>query len=100
MQLTKEQLKRIFSLYEGFGWQPGMLPPEITTVDDDRTGQTIAVRHLADRDLEELRRALARTLRELRLGSPASQIVGRLNQLTRAEQRRRERRRCSRPDAA
>jgi hypothetical protein len=44
MQLTKEQLKRIFSLYEGFGWQPGMLPPEITTVEDDRTGQTIAVR--------------------------------------------------------
>ena len=44
MQLTKEQLKRIFSLYEGFGWQPGMLPPEITTVEDDRSGQTIVVR--------------------------------------------------------
>jgi hypothetical protein len=49
---------------------------------------------------KELRRALARTLRELRLGSPASQIVGRLNRLTRAELRRRERQRCSRPDAA
>jgi hypothetical protein len=65
-----------------------------------RRSSEAAIRHLADRDLEELRRALARTLRELRLGSPASQIVGRLNQLTRAEQRRRERRRCSRPDAA
>ena len=44
MQLTKDQLKRIFSLYEGFGWQPGMVPPEIRTVEDDRSGQTIAVR--------------------------------------------------------
>ena len=44
MQLTEEQLQRIFSLYEGFGWQPGMLPPEITTVEDDRSGQTIVVR--------------------------------------------------------
>jgi hypothetical protein len=59
-----------------------------------------AIRHLADRDLEDLRRALRRTLRELRLGSPASQIVGRLSRLTRAELRRRERRRSSRPDAA
>jgi hypothetical protein len=59
-----------------------------------------AIRHLGDGDLEELRRALRRTLGELRLGSPASQIVGRLSRLTRAEQRRRERRRNSRPDAA
>jgi hypothetical protein len=59
-----------------------------------------AIRQLADRDLKEPRRALARTLRELRLGSPASQIVGRLSRLTRAELRRRERRRASRPDAA
>ena len=59
-----------------------------------------AIRQLADRDLEELRRALARTLRELRLGSPASQIVGRLSRLTRAEQRRRERRRGGPPQAA
>jgi hypothetical protein len=59
-----------------------------------------AIRHLADRDLEELRRALARTLRELRLGSPASQIVGRLSRLTRAELRRRERRTSGPPQAA
>ena len=51
-----------------------------------------AIRQLADRDLEELRRALRRTLREMRLGTPASQIVGRLSRLTRAELRRRERR--------
>jgi hypothetical protein len=56
--------------------------------------------HLADRDLEELRRALGRTLGELRLGSPASQIVGRLSRLTRAELRRRHRRRNSPADAA
>ena len=65
-----------------------------------RRSSEAAIRHLADHDLEELRRALARTLRELRLGSPASQLVGTLNVLTRAEQRRRERQRCSRPDAA
>ena len=65
-----------------------------------RRSSEAAIRHLADHDLEELRRALARTLRELRLGSPASQLVGTLNVLTRAEQRRRERRRNCRPDAA
>jgi hypothetical protein len=59
-----------------------------------------AIRHLGDRDLEELRRALRRALRELRVGSPASQIVGRLSRLTRAEQRRRERRRREPPQAA
>jgi ribosomal protein L29 len=59
-----------------------------------------AIRHLSDRDLEELRRALARTLRELRLGSPAGQLVGRLSRLTRAEQRRRERGRGRPPKAA
>ena len=65
-----------------------------------RRSSEAAIRHLADRDLEELRRALGRTLRELRVGSPASQIVGRLRRLTRAEPRRRERWRRSRPDAA
>jgi hypothetical protein len=59
-----------------------------------------AIRHLSDRDLDELRRALARALRELRLGSPAGQIVGRLSRLTRAELRRRERRRSGPPQAA
>jgi hypothetical protein len=59
-----------------------------------------AIRHLGDRDLEELRRALRQALRELRLGSPAGQIVGRLSRLTRAEQRRRERRRGGPPQAA
>jgi hypothetical protein len=59
-----------------------------------------AIRQLADRDLDELRRALRRALGELRLGSPASQIVGRLSRLARAESRRRERRRSSWPDAA
>jgi hypothetical protein len=65
-----------------------------------RRSSEAAIRHLADRDLEELRRALRRTLRELRLGSPASQIVGRLGRLTRAELRRRERRRGEPPQAA
>jgi hypothetical protein len=44
MRLTKEQLDRVFRLYEGFGWQPGMVPPEITAVDDERDGQTLDVR--------------------------------------------------------
>jgi hypothetical protein len=65
-----------------------------------RRSSEAAIRHLADRDIDELRRALARTLRELRLGSPASQIVGRLSRLARAEQRRRERRRGEPPQAA
>jgi hypothetical protein len=65
-----------------------------------RRGSETAIRHLPERDLEELRRALGRTLRELTLGSAASQIVGRLSRLTRAELRRRERQRNSRPDAA
>jgi ribosomal protein L29 len=59
-----------------------------------------AIRHMGDHDLDELRRALRRALRELRVGSPASQIVGRLSRLTRAEQRRRERRRGGPPQAA
>jgi hypothetical protein len=71
---------------------PARIPPQ-------RSSEA-AIRHMGDRDLEELRRALGRTLSELRLGSPASQIVGRLSRLTRAELRRRERRRSSRPDAA
>ena len=76
------------------GWVAGLVVPIPT-----RRSSEAAIRHLADRDLEELRRALARSLRELHLGSPASQIVGRLNRLTRAELRRRGRR-DSRPDAA
>jgi hypothetical protein len=59
-----------------------------------------AIRHLGDRELEELRRALGRALRELRLGSPVGQIVGRLSRLTRAEQRRRERSRGGPPQPA
>ena len=59
-----------------------------------------AIRQLGDRDLEELRRALSRALRELRLGSPAGQVVGRLSRLTRAELRRRERQTGGPPQAA
>jgi hypothetical protein len=65
-----------------------------------RRSSEAAIRQLADRDLEELRRALGRTLGELRLGSPASQILGQLSRLTRGELRRRQRRRSSGPDAA
>lgn len=59
-----------------------------------------AIRYLADSDLEELRLALRRTLCDLTLGSPASQIVGRLSRLARAEQRRRERQRAGPAEAA
>jgi hypothetical protein len=65
-----------------------------------RRSSETAIRFLPDADLEELRRALRRTLRELTLGSPASQLVGRLIRLVRAEQRRRERQRRGRPCAA
>jgi hypothetical protein len=65
-----------------------------------RHSSETAIRLLPDTDLEELRRAFGRTLRELTLGSPASQLVGRLSRLTRAEQRRRERQRRGRPQAA
>jgi hypothetical protein len=44
MRLTKEQLDRVFRLYEGFGWKPGMVPPEINAVDDGRDGPTLEVR--------------------------------------------------------
>jgi hypothetical protein len=44
MRLTKEQLDRVFRLYEGFGWKPGMVPPEITAVGDARDGLTLDVR--------------------------------------------------------
>jgi hypothetical protein len=59
-----------------------------------------AICHLADRDLEQLRRALGRALSELTVGSPASQVVGRLSRLARAEQRRRERQQTRGPQAA
>jgi hypothetical protein len=65
-----------------------------------RHSSETAIRLLPDGDLEELRRAFSRTLRELTLGSPASQLVGRLSRLARAEQRRRERQRRTRPSAA
>jgi hypothetical protein len=65
-----------------------------------RHSSETAIRLLPDTDLEELRRAFARTLRELTLGSPASQVVGRLSRLARAEQRRRARQRLGRPRAA
>jgi len=32
MQLTKAQLERINALYDGFGWQPGHVQPEVETV--------------------------------------------------------------------
>jgi hypothetical protein len=78
---------------------PARGPRSPVPVAPQRSSET-AIRHLADRDLEELRRALARTLRELRLGSPAGQLVGRLSRLTRAELRRRERHRSGPRQAA
>jgi hypothetical protein len=65
-----------------------------------RRSSETAIRLLSDADLEELRHALRRTLRELTLGSPASQLVGRLIRLVRSEQRRRERQDRGRPCAA
>jgi hypothetical protein len=43
MKLTKEQLTRIFKLYDGFGWQPGMVPREITPVQDEPSEKAISV---------------------------------------------------------
>jgi hypothetical protein len=44
---------------------------------------------LSPRQLEQLRRALARALGQVELGSPASQLLGRLSRQTRSELRRR-----------
>jgi hypothetical protein len=55
--------------------------------------------HMTDAELVALRRAVARALAELWLGSPPSLLLGRLSRQTRAELRRRERR-PSGPSAA
>ena len=47
---------------------------------------------MTDAELVALRRAVARALAELWLGSPPSLLLGRLSRQTRAELRRRERR--------
>jgi hypothetical protein len=44
MQLTKDQLERILCLYQGFGWEPGMVPPEVAAVDDAGGGHKLEVR--------------------------------------------------------
>ena len=54
---------------------------------------------LSPRQLEQLRRALAHALGKLELGSPASELLGRLSRQTRAELRRRERQPGGRPGA-
>lgn len=56
----------------------------------------LAVLHLSDADLCDLRRGLARALEETGLGSGASRIVARMSRLTRNEIARRERRRSAR----
>lgn len=43
MKLTKNQLERIFALYQGFGVSPGQQTPEITTVDEEHPSPAIAV---------------------------------------------------------
>jgi len=43
MKLTKNQLERVFALYEGFGCQPGQQAPEITPVDEQHPRPSIAV---------------------------------------------------------
>jgi len=43
MKLTKNQLERIFALYEGFGCHLGQQAPEITTVDEEHPRPSIAV---------------------------------------------------------
>jgi hypothetical protein len=58
-----------------------------------RRSSDTAIRYLPDSELGELRFALRHALRELTLGSPASQLIGRLSRLVRAEQHRRERQR-------
>lgn len=43
MKLTKNQLERIFALYQGFGVSPGQQTPEITTDDEGHPSPSIAV---------------------------------------------------------
>jgi hypothetical protein len=43
MRLTKEGLTRIVKLYDGFGWQPGMVPPDVTPLRDEARDQAISV---------------------------------------------------------
>jgi hypothetical protein len=50
-------------------------------------------------ELEQLRRALAHALGQVELGSPASQLLGRLSRQTRSELRRRQPERHGRPAA-
>lgn len=44
MKLTKNQLERIFALYEGFGVGLGAQAPEITIVEEEHPRPSIAVR--------------------------------------------------------
>lgn len=62
-------------------------------------GAGVAIAAMGDEDLEQLRRALARALSDVRLGSSASALLGRLSRQARTEQRRRARRSMP-PEAA
>ena len=58
------------------------------------------IARMSDAELVALRRALARGLGQLRLGSPPSLLLGRLSRQARAELRRRERHNEGPPRAA
>lgn len=60
----------------------------------------VAIATMGDDDLEQLRRALAHALAHVRLGTPASTLLGRLSRQTRTEQRRRARQTTRPPQAA
>ncbi len=73
--------------------QPGYEPRRRAPAPLPPPPPELAVLHLSDSELGDLRRGLARALEEVGLGSGASRIVGRMSRLTRSEIARRKRRR-------
>lgn len=67
------------------------IPPSDTRPPHRPPPRAAELASMSDAELGALRRALARGLGQLRLGSPPSLLLGRLSRQTRAELRRRER---------